>query len=111
MSIQIAHESAGNVPVLAVRGRLDSTTSSLLDVRLSENVANSATTIIDMTGLDYVSSAGLRVLLKAAKQAKARSSRLLLCTLHPNVQEVFDISGFSAIFSIYPDRATAAAAA
>jgi anti-sigma B factor antagonist len=110
MSIQIADEQAGEYPVIALAGRLDSTTSGLLDARLSENVDISDRTIIDMTGLDYVSSAGLRVLLKAAKQAKARSARLLLCTLHPNVQEVFDISGFSAIFSIYPDRATAAAA-
>ncbi|WP_240320781.1 STAS domain-containing protein [Sphingomonas crusticola] len=111
MSIQIADERAGEFPVIVLRGRLDSTTSSLLDARLGEDASASAATIIDMTGLDYVSSAGLRVLLKAAKQAKARSARLLLCTLHPNVQEVFDISGFSAIFSIYPDRAAAAAAA
>ena len=110
MSIQIADEQAGAAPVLAIKGRLDGATAGALDERLAETVGVSAVTIVDMAGLDYVSSAGLRILLKAAKQAKARSAKLLLCALHPNVREVFDISGFSAIFSIYPDRAAAVAA-
>jgi anti-sigma B factor antagonist len=51
-----------------------------------------------------VSSAGLRVLLKAAKIARTSQHRLALAGRTPQVQEVFDISGFTAIFTIYESR-------
>ena len=60
-------------------------------------------------GLGYVSSAGLRILLKAAKQAKGRGTWLALCALHPHVREVFDVSGFSNIFTIFGAREEAMA--
>ena len=55
------------------------------------------------------SSAGLRVLLKFGKQAKAAKVRLVLARLTPTVKEVFDISGFTSIFEIKPDRGQALA--
>ena len=60
--------------------------------------------VLDMQRVDYVSSAGLRVLLKAAKIARQEGHRLALAGLTPQVQEVFDISGFTAIFTIYESR-------
>ncbi|KQY16340.1 hypothetical protein ASE23_20380 [Rhizobium sp. Root73] len=55
---------------------------------------------MDMAGLDYVSSAGLRVMLKTAKASRAAKKKLVLAGLQPAVQEVFDISGFTALFVI-----------
>lgn len=109
MAMDIALEQVGSTKLVGLNGRLDGTTSVALDAPLTAAIASAPATIIDMGGLDYVSSAGLRILLKAAKQAKARQVKLVLCALHPNVREVFDISGFSTIFAIQPDRAAALA--
>ena len=67
--------------------------------------------IIDFARVDYISSAGLRVLLVAAKQSKAAQCKFALCSLKAQVREVFDISGFGTIITIHPDRASALAAA
>jgi anti-anti-sigma factor len=110
MTIEIATEQEGETTIVVVSGRLDGLTAPVLDEKLGAAIGATAHTIIDMAGLDYVSSAGLRILLKAAKQAKARGVRLALCAMHPHVREVFDISGFSSIFAIFPGRHEAIAA-
>ena len=66
--------------------------------------------VVDCAGMEYISSAGLRVLLVAAKQARAANGQLALATLRDNPREVFDISGFSAIFAIHPSLEQALAA-
>ena len=67
-------------------------------------------TVVDLSSVSYVSSAGLRVLLKGAKTAKASGHRLVLAGIAPSVREVFDISGFSTIFTIVEDMDAALAA-
>ena len=57
-----------------------------------------------MSGLGYISSAGLRVLLKAAKQAQTAKQKLLLAGLQPSVKQVFEISGFSTLFATFANR-------
>lgn len=93
----------GSVLVISPAGRLDSNTAVTLEAVLPTRVQSTATTILDLAGVAYVSSAGLRVLLKGAKMAKASGHTLILSGLSPSVQEVFDISGFSTIFQIEPD--------
>jgi anti-anti-sigma factor len=56
--------------------------------------------LLDMVGLSYISSAGLRIVLQAAKQMKTKGGRLALCSLKEQIKEVFDISGFSGILDI-----------
>jgi anti-sigma B factor antagonist len=90
--------------VIALSGRLDSNTAPELEKSLSPRMQDRQTVIVDMSRLDYVSSAGLRVLLKAAKIARTEKHRLALAGLTAQVQEVFEISGFTAIFSIYESR-------
>ena len=63
-----------------------------------------------MSGLDYISSAGLRVLLVMAKKVQQAKGKVALYGLVPNVREVFAVSGFDTIFSIQPDSAAALAA-
>jgi len=65
--------------------------------------------IIDGTALEYVSSAGLRAVLLAARAAQRAGIPFALCGLQPAVREVFDLSGFSRIMAVHPDRATALA--
>jgi anti-sigma B factor antagonist len=90
--------------VIALGGRLDSNTSPELEKLICPRIEATDVVIVDMSRLDYVSSAGLRVLLKAAKIARGAQHRLALAGLTPQVQEVFDISGFTAIFTIYDSR-------
>jgi anti-sigma B factor antagonist len=70
-----------------------------------------AALIIDGAALEYVSSAGLRAVLLAARAAQRAGVPFALCALQPAVREVFDLSGFSRIIPVHPDRATALAQA
>ncbi|HLW27877.1 MAG TPA: STAS domain-containing protein [Kiloniellales bacterium] len=108
--MQISEAMDGEVLILSVQGRLDSNTSKELDEVLVQQIQSRPAVVLDFSSLEYISSAGLRVLLKAAKQGRAGGGKLALCCLSPHVREVFDISGFSSIFSIQNDRAAAVAA-
>lgn len=101
--MQISEEQRGSVLVIAASGRLDSNTAAELEAVLPARVQSSAATVMDLGDTSYVSSAGLRVLLKGAKTAKGSGHKLVLTGLAPSVREVFDISGFSAIFTIETD--------
>lgn len=105
--MDIAEHTEADLLVIVLVGRLDSNTSPDLEKLICPRMEVADALIVDMSRLDYVSSAGLRVLLKAAKIARAAKHRLALAGLTPEVQEVFDISGFTAIFAIYDSRHTA----
>jgi anti-anti-sigma factor len=105
--MEIHEQLQGNVLVLEPVGRLDSLTCREFDTRLLAALNGSGAVVVDCTKLDYISSAGLRVLLVAAKQNRATGGRLALAALRDNLREVFDISGFSAIFAIHPTVAAA----
>ena len=63
--------------------------------------------MVDFSALTYVSSAGLRVILMAAKRVKQSQGKLVLFGLSPQVREVFEISGFLKILDVVDDRAAA----
>lgn len=109
--MELIESRSGTVIVADVRGRVDSGTAKAFEEKLLGLLAADATTlVVDCTALDYISSAGLRVLLMAAKRARANKGRMALCGLKPHVREVFDVSGFSGIFAIHPARDAAVAA-
>ena len=90
--------------ILRPSGSLDSTTSVDFGKSLISKVESGASNIVlDLSDLDYMSSAGIRTLLQAAKLMKTKDRQLSLCSLNNQVQEVFDISGFSAIFTLHSD--------
>jgi anti-anti-sigma factor len=98
------------VQQVTLKGRLDSVTSSGLEKSLQPLFEATGTrTLVDFSGLSYVSSAGLRVILMAAKRAKQSQGKLVLCGLLPHVREVFEISGFLKILDVVDDRAAALA--
>ena len=93
---------------VTLTGRLDSVTSSGLEKSLQPLFETAGTrTLVDFSALSYVSSAGLRVILMAAKRAKQSQGKLVLCGLQPHVREVFEISGFLKILDVVADRAAA----
>lgn len=105
--MQIEESNDGEILVMSVTGRIDSATAKGLEDVLSQRMQDVSRVILDLTGVQYVSSAGLRVILKAAKIATAAGHRLVLSSLAPGVLEVFQISGFTRIFDIQFDRAAA----
>jgi anti-anti-sigma factor len=115
--MDIDERRAGSVVVLAPAGRIDMLTSDEFRDHLLPLVNAAAGTgeavVLDFSGVDYISSAGLRVLMLAAKQARAASSRVVVAALQPLVQEIFQISRFDKILPCHRgvDEALAALAA
>jgi anti-anti-sigma factor len=79
--------------------------------RLFTGAGKPPAVIVDGVALEYVSSAGLRAVLLGARAAQRAGIPFALCALQPAVREVFDLSGFSRIIPVHPDRATALAKA
>ena len=90
--------------VVSPVGRVDQSNADefkdALAPHVDECAANKDRVVLDLAGLEYISSAGLRVLMLAAKQAKAQDGTLVLAGLTPLVQEIFEISRFTLVFDI-----------
>jgi anti-anti-sigma factor len=108
--MQISTRTSNDIHIVVITGSLDSTTAPEAQKSLDAVLAGAKKVVLDFSALDYISSAGLRVLLGAAKQLRASGGKLGMCGLNQSVREVFDISGFASILSIYPTEAEALAA-
>jgi len=99
----------GNFLVLKVKGRMDAVTAPEFEAYCAKLMeAGDKAFIVELAGLEYISSAGLRSILAVAKKLKAVQGDIRFCGLKGMVQEVFSISGFSTMFPI-ADTAEAAA--
>jgi len=108
--MQISTRTSSDIHIVAITGSLDSTTSPEAHKSLDAVLASAKKVALDFSQLDYISSAGLRVLLGAAKQLRASGGKLAMFGLNQSVREVFEISGFASILSIYPSEAEAVGA-
>ena len=108
--MEVEERREGAITVVAPKGHLDSMTSPQLQPKLLSAVQRGGPVVIDCAQLPYVSSAGLRVLMIAAKQGRASGARIALAGLQPTVRKVFDISGFSSLFEIHDNARDACAA-
>ncbi len=96
------------VVVISVSGSMDALTAPVLSDYISQQVnAGKPKLVLDMTNLEYTSSAGLRVLLGGVKEARQHTGDLRLAGLRPNVRKVLDMSGFTSILKTFPDGAAA----
>lgn len=106
--MEISTRQQGNAWIVVLAGNLDSATSPKAQQELESIVSGGAHKIaVDFSALDYVSSAGLRVLLGIAKKVGAKGGALRTFGLNQTVREVFDISGFSTILPVFPSEAEA----
>ena len=85
---------------LKVEGRLDTSTAPELEAELQESLADATALVLDFAELEYISSAGLRVLLAAQKQMNAKSGAMKVQHVNESIMEVFDITGFADILTI-----------
>ncbi len=88
--------------VLFIKGRLDAVTAGELEAKFTDLVQNEKENIIvSMDDLEYISSAGLRVILLVAKKLHALGRKIGFAAISGNVKDVFDISGFYTLFEIH----------
>ena len=98
-------ESQGDLAVVVLTGRLDSTNAADTEAQILAQIeAGRPRIVVDATGLEYLSSAGLRVFLVIAKRVKAGGGALALHSLTDHVREVFEISGFVNVLTVCADR-------
>jgi anti-sigma B factor antagonist len=93
-----------NVLVIAVSGSIDAFTAPQISEHITAHINKGSVQLIaDLKGVDYTSSAGLRVLLSAVKETRSRNGDIRLANIQPEVKKVLNLSGFSNILKIFPD--------
>ena len=101
--MDIIEEKQGGINIFKLNGRLDSNTSQGFEKKLFQAISDgSKTMVVDFKDLDYISSAGLRVILKATKAIKREDGLIMLCSMQDYVKEVFEIAGFDSFLPIVP---------
>ena len=105
--MQVVTSEQGCVGIIALTGRIDATTASSFETSCRELLDSGAKkVVVDLGGVEYISSAGLRVILTMVKASKAAAATLAFCSM----AEVFKISGFSSMLPIYATRDEAVSA-
>lgn len=106
--MQIATQEQGAVSIVAVAGRVDSATAPELENTLKRLVEAEKTQIVlDLLGVEYMSSAGLRAMVSTLKAVKRVNGDLRVANPSARVDEVLRLAGLSSIFAIYPSREAA----
>lgn len=102
MSLDIEEKIVGSVLILRLEGRIDAVSSAILDQSLTTAIEKQHDKIaLDFTKVDYLSSAGMRLLLSMTKKLKAQGGMLCLFSLHDDVMEIIRMAGFERILSIH----------
>lgn len=108
--MQITNTTVSDAAVLGIAGSLDATTVSDFDDAWKAALdSGAAKVVVDLGGVEYISSAGLRGILLLAKTAKAKNARVGFSRLSGMVADMFKLSGFLTILAVFPDNESAAA--
>jgi anti-anti-sigma factor len=103
--MDLAQKRIADTTVLSPSGRIDHATADAFKTALAPHVARCAAgqdrLVLDFRAVEYISSAGLRVLMLAAKQAKAQGGAFALAALQPIVREIFEISRFTLVMKVF----------
>lgn len=106
--MEASFEQLDNRLMIAVTGRLDTVSAPQFDEKLAPALAQpNAHILIDMSGVTYVSSAGLRSILQLVKSAAASGGRVGLFSVPPQIMAIIEMSGLPSRLDLYPDRAGA----
>ena len=104
--MNVSSRRFANAVVVQVAGRLDQDTCEVFRGQLMTLVDDAAqdggAIVLDLSALEYISSAGLRCFMLASRQAKAQHGRIFVAALQPMVAEIFEISHFNLVFQVFP---------
>jgi anti-anti-sigma factor len=99
--MEILHNKKGNVVIMSLNGRFEPATSAKFEEKSTAIINEGERKIlIDFSNLDYINSAGLRVILMVAKNLKKSGGNLALFGMKDHIKEIFDMTGFSSIITI-----------
>lgn len=99
--ISITEESKDDILILRMKGRLDAVSSPHAERKVFDHInAGHIKILVDLSGVDYLSSAGLRMLLSVSKKLKTLAGKLVLFSIALNVMDVLKMSGFDHVLEI-----------
>lgn len=105
MNLTLSSEQRGKSTIVRVGGKIDQQSAETFHRELTPYLAacgvDGVSLVLDLSGVEYISSAGLRIFMLASRVVKPRQGRLLLVGLQPVVREIFEISKFSLLFPIH----------
>ena len=100
--VDVREEKKGDVLILRIKGRLDAISSPIAEKKVFESINQGETKLLlDFAGVDYLSSAGMRMLLSTTKKLKSQTGMLVLCNVTNNVLDVLKMSGFDHVLELY----------
>ncbi|CCH49142.1 Anti-sigma factor antagonist [Pseudodesulfovibrio piezophilus C1TLV30] len=102
--------SENGITILSIEGNLDADGTQAMEEKVIGLLENGETRLLfDFSGLDYINSSGLRVLVLAYQRLKKASGKVAICGIKDYIQEVFEVSGYDKIFPLYPNKVDALA--
>ena len=105
--MDIATRRLADLTLVGVAGRVDHRSAAELEAALAAAMAAPGALLLDFSGVDYISSVGLRVLMVAARQRRAEQAGFAIAGLQPVVAEIFAISRFDKVLPVHADVGTA----
>jgi anti-anti-sigma factor len=103
--MEVKHYKEGEVVVIEVSGKLDTSAAKTFESNLFEVInQNEKNILVDCSKLVFIASSGLRVFLMGLKHMNKTNGKFSLCALNELIYEVFDVSGFTPIFTIYDTK-------
>ena len=109
--LDLIDREENGIMVVEIEGKMNTTDSPEAGAYLSELIGEGASKILlNLEGVDFVASTGLRVILSTGKKLAAAGGKLVICGLNPTVKEVFRMSGFSQMFAVLETEAEGLAA-
>jgi anti-anti-sigma factor len=99
--VSIKEEIKGDILLLRLSGRLDAVSAPLVEKKIFDSINKGHhNLLIDFAGVDYLSSAGMRMLLSISKKLKTFSGKLVLCSIVMNVMDILKMSGFDHVLEL-----------
>lgn len=103
VGLNVKIEEEKDKTIIRIEGRLDAASAPILENKLSEIIdGGKKLMVLDFAKVDYLSSAGMRLLLSTTKKLKAEGGKLHFCSISEEVMEIIKMAGFERILSIFP---------
>ena len=103
-NMEIEIEQEGDVYVVVVQGRIDATTSSIVEKKLNKIYDIASKIVMDFTDVDYLSSAGIRLLLQLTKKMQSKEGGIALFGLSEYVYEIICMAGFDRVLTLFKNK-------
>lgn len=98
----LKEEQKGDILILRIRGRIDAVSAPAAEKKIFDSIENGQEKLVlDFSGVTYLSSAGMRMLLSTTKRIRSLSGKLYVCNMALNVLDVLKMSGFDHVLDIY----------